>query len=919
MARGSKKQQAKQQNVKQSPDWKALDILVKKGYMQELERVELGRVKNKSDLNFAVSAYKTRYPGIFKGGKSSAFGQISAYIKSKGSARGINAKLQELIDLGKLGQAAAEQQGYKQQSDDLIKKINKIMNKPETQAFMAMDSAIDNLDQIPSGVLNYSQGTYDAFTRPLLLTADGKIKWANLLEMVKGNKQFFGPMRIGLRKLLDTIAGEARALKAQETLITDPLSKSVQDQVDSLYSHVTDFWSAVKQADERTVATSGPIQPYMTRVVNGATVSYPTSFKDDTKVEVKSPSGKGSTTFTMSEILTKPTNKATLLTYLNKVTALFGLSNFNQYFTSLRNAMVSSQTNFIRGTTEGSVPKFSSYSTQLISMARQLGQLQAQGKIDRTTYKKLYRQMDGIISKMANLPSGEELSRLGREGLAKLRYRWNIIGHELALISGEISGAATLEKFIKDSNLKDKSRRQLLLVTEKMLQAIEQIPQATEQEKQSAFSTDTDENAFKAFMAQRDLSETLSALRDSRSDKEARLAFAKLVSQDNFRTGWRLATQLANKMGLSTVHNAALAQIAGFRTMMSAKHQEIQLRSSFAVEPIVMYFCKPFSDADATAKAAMRTQGEKYTAVQNGVRTQDIGFVPLNIEATKPTDVLASLPTKVQELSKTQAKARAIAAQKMIAQLMKRYNIVKNMAPAPQATSAFEKPPAAAPAQKQNKIYQANLAKLKKMLKEASYDSTLKNSQVTANGGLNLCGFIDGLTPKYSVASAFQDESKGGRYTDAPLAILDIIDLLFVPVFRSETYYGAPDAGTGVMGTSGYVEAVYSGKAKTQRQKFAGQQGFMAQQKWGPQATPNTGTFLMKRHQLNELGEDTFYAWNANNAEDLRNRYFVSLYPFKLTGEFAELYNKELKTLRGETQIPGQQVDITFVDSLLSL
>lgn len=918
MARGSKKQQAKQQNVKQSPDWKALDILVKKGYMQELERVELGRVKNKSDLGFAKSAYKTRYPGIFKGGKSSAFGQISAYIKSKGSARGINAKLQELIDAGKLGQAAAQQQGYKQQSDDLIKKINKIMNKPETQAFMAMDSAIDNLDQIPSGVLSYSQGTYDAFTRPLLLTADGKIKWAQLLEMVKGNNQFFGPMRIGLRKLLDTIAGEARSLKAQETLITDPLSKSVQDQVDTLFSNVTDFWSAVKQADQRTVATSGAIHPYMTRVVNGATVSYPTSFTDTTKVEVKSPSGKVETTFTMNEILTKPTNKATLLTYLNKVTALFGLSNFNQYFTSLRNAMVRSQTNFIRGTTEGSVPKFSSYSTQLISMARQLGQLQAQGKIDRTTYKKLYKQMDGIISKMANLPNGEELSRLGKEGLAKLRYRWNIIGHELALISGEISGAATLEKFIKDSNLKDKSRRQLILVTEKMLTSIADIPQATEQEKQSAFSTDTDESAFKAFMAQRDLSETLSALRDSRSDKEARLAFAKLVSQDDFRSGWRLATQLANKMGLSTVHNAAIAQIAGFRTMMSAKHQEVQLRSSFAVEPSVMFFCKPFSDADENARLAMRTQGEKYATVQRGVGNQAVGFVPLNIESTKPTDVLQSLPTKVQELSKTQAKARAIAAQKMLAQLMKRYNIVKNMAPAPQPTSEFDSP-SAAPAQKQNKIYQANLAKLKKMLKEASYDSTLKNSQVTANGGLSLCGFIDGLKPKATVASEFQDRTPRGRYTDAPLAILEMIDLLFVPVFRSETYYGAPQSGTGVMGTSGYVDGVYTGTAKTQRQKFATQQGFIGQQKWGPQATPNTGNFLMKRHQLNELGEDTFYAWNANNAEDLRNRYFVSLYPFKLTGEFAELYNKELKTLRGETQIPGQQVDIGFVDSLLSL
>jgi hypothetical protein len=183
----------------------------------------------------------------------------------------------------------------------------------------------------------------------------------------------------------------------------------------------------------------------------------------------------------------------------------------------------------------------------------------------------------------------------------------------------------------------------------------------------------------------------------------------------------------------------------------------------------------------------------------------------------------------------------------MLSQLMKRYNIVKNMAPAPQPTSEFDSP-SAAPAQKQNKIYQANLAKLKKMLKEASYDSTLKNSQVTANGGLSLCGFIDGLKPKATVASEFQDRTPRGRYTDAPLAILEMIDLLFVPVFRSETYYGAPQSGTGVMGTSGYVDGVYTGTAKTQRQKFATQQGFIGQQKWGPQATPNTGNFLMKRH-----------------------------------------------------------------------
>ena len=84
-------------------------------------------------------------------------------------------------------------------------------------------------------------------------------------------------------------------------------------------------------------------------------------------------------------------------------------------------------------------------------------------------------------------------------------------------------------------------------------------------------------------------------------------------------------------------------------------------------------------------------------------------------------------------------------------------------------------------------------------------------------------------------------------------------------------------------------------------------------------ADENAGNFLMKRHELDDLGGDKFYDWNANNVEDLRNRYFASLYPFKLQGEFKKFYDDEMKSARGQTQVTAQQVDLGFLDSLFGL
>ena len=104
MARGSKKQQGFKKSSK--PAYKVITNLINNGYIVAIQDAGLNKVKSQSQLNDAVLFYKAQYPSLFKGGKSSPYNQLLAYVKSTGSARGISQKMVELQNAGKLKKCA---------------------------------------------------------------------------------------------------------------------------------------------------------------------------------------------------------------------------------------------------------------------------------------------------------------------------------------------------------------------------------------------------------------------------------------------------------------------------------------------------------------------------------------------------------------------------------------------------------------------------------------------------------------------------------------------------------------------------------------------------------------------------------------------------------------------------------------------
>ena len=61
----------------------------------------------------------------------------------------------------------------------------------------------------------------------------------------------------------------------------------------------------------------------------------------------------------------------------------------------------------------------------------------------------------------------------------------------------------------------------------------------------------------------------------------------------------------------------------------------------------------------------------------------------------------------------------------------------------------------------------------------------------------------------------------------------------------------------------------------------------------------NDEGILTRRFGVNNLGQEFTYKWNPVDAEMLRVRYFVSLYPFSLTNSrFNQIYREELADIK---------------------
>ena len=866
--------------------WKALNHLISKGYITEVE--DIAEVKSQSGVSDLLYKYKKRNPNIMAG-KGSAFDRIVSYINrkgGKGSLRGVKALINELELAGKLQSGRRQQRRGKAQKNKMLSAAQALVGKPS----FAQAAAFADMIGVEGG-MQYSGPAFEFNAKPFLVNSTGQIDWNDITGLLENiNKassssgisgpQLWGPARLALRKLASVIQQETQSLTGRLRYYNqDTLTPEMNTLAEQYKRHVAAFVEGCISAFNATQKTQ----------LGGIARSYNYTVDKNTEIKVGDKNQ-----FTLGELVSSSVStKAELIEFLASVATLFSKdSSFggnSMIFQVLRSQMAQRQDawagSLFAEASNGTLAPTAQLGNRLVSAAQNIDALRTAGQIDTTEYKKLETKGLSLVNEAKSIVLPANIGFGGRGAsreLAGIKYQFAIVGRKITMFNQEIVEAGAIDAVLKNKEIAGKTRRHFLLSLQSDYDIVKDNSKASTTEEAAAFGSVTLQAAEKSIAAMTSvtiLSQTIAQLKQSHGDKQARLIMARLFLNTNYSAGWSDAVKLAGFVGLKTFRKEAQSQMLAYQECYKPDHMKRQILTTFAVDPGQMYKTPPLEGVSGILDAANKF----FTVKKDGLQAK-IGFIGIEVPSTEdPRLVLSGLPDAVRRLTKQHAKARALAAGQYLKALMEKYQIVKGQAKfgAGGVIGGGD----------QTNIYKNHLARFKKMLASASYDSTLRNSQVSGSGGLHYCGFISGLLNTASSGV----EVRSNAYSKVPYAIIAAYDLMAEPVFRGETVYPPNAAGQ------------FQSQAMTARSAHAGK--LLTSQTWTQQGgTSSTGSYLTSRHFVDDFGDDQFYNWHAGDAADLRARYFISLYPFKLAGEFKKLFDANMAKLRGDKQIVPQQV-----------
>jgi hypothetical protein len=882
------------QNVRQKAEWKALNYLIDKGFIVEEE--SLKDIKSGRELTQVVAIYTRRHPDVMRG-KGNAFNRMISYINSstkggkKGSLRGISALINELVMSGKLGSGAQKKQSKQQRKQsDLLKAAKKLAGMKSVQQAEAF-ARFTNVNQ----GIKYSAKTYNLFAKPFL-EDNGVVQWSNIASMLDNIKssgisgpQLWGPTRLALRQLQFLIQNKMNALSGIVQYSPDTLNTGTKEMAVQLKSLVKDFLDGCIAAFE-AIKNSGNYN-------TGATIS------DSTQISIPDASGVAQDQFSIADLKAMNVDtKDQVQSFLADLNKLFAnSSNFanagDGKFVNIRRDMATKQTLYGRQLFqdlsdkggEGVIPK-ESLTSQMLLAAQSLDNLRTEGKIDSSQYnilrKKWYKFADAIRSLKVPENLGMSSFNSGSVGLATVVYEYAILNKHISNYISEIGSAAKLDAILQEPSIKDVSRSKLLAQLQADFNAVKGNANATVQEEEKAFASQASSKiaSIKAMKAVNALSNAIYSIEQTKSDKETRIIVARLYLNQAFGEGWPLAKLLGTVVGVKSFKQAAQAQMTGFIKMNNPAHLKMQINSSFAVEP-TFYELSPLN-APAIATQVLAA-AEKFYKVKTLVGVKKISFVGIETPVSQdPRVVLASLPSAVQRLSEDHVKARVGAIQRYLQTLMTKYqrlmsavNVSGVKVGGAQTT--------------QSAVFNSHLEIFKKSLADAKFDSTFKNNQISSVNGLHLVGFVTDIMKEAASGVKSAVGGAGLPYSSVPYALIAAYDLLAEPVFRGDTFYPPTISGAG--NDADPFKGAFQGQSQAARNKYAAQKGWLTQEQGV--------NYLTSRRTVSALGEDVFYPWNPAQAADLRGRYFISLYPFKLAGEMKTYFDANMAVLRGDTPV----------------
>lgn len=847
----------------------ALDALIKKGYIVKTSTLkdmiaypQGGKGSKTGAVNELIEMYSIEYPTLF--GRGSAHQALAEHYSKSKSGAGLSKLFDKLIQEGKI----VPQEGvYKQQDNPLLRSLKSL--KPQMQ--IGSQTIADNALMRPpfNNILADNATTFNRFAKPLLEKDDkGNIVWTSVDQLIAADSEgLFGPARLSLTRLWQVVKGEVVALNSAYQFQSND-SASITDnqkvQLEKLQNNIGALVGMLGGQDISAVATG---------VVNRQKVGDTDTFRQVAE------------TVNLTELANAPISTVGQVKSMLKKAMIFASSkgDFITIWKNVSDGLAKKQSDYNRDLFQRVLSNIDIVPQETIvsllrGIAESIGKARAEGTIDSRDYAKYERRFNELIRGAKSIPTLAKLVELAgssndprvQNTIATKKYAYDILVKKIQKFQTDVGNVSQLKTLIDKLKAAGTTKKQFVEKLQTALDRANDMSKLTKEQKDAilngtAGALTTKEKYQLAVKAVQKLRVALSRVRAARTEQQARTEVAYLTlgsvtfSAADFQTGIETAFTLGDAAVAKDFTSAVKEQKASLTNCQDASYQDKQRMAMFLVDPLFVRNLPPFSTLTGKNQKEMSDIIPFIQSVQQQVGMNLVSPCKLSVpESNDPREVLAKLPSGIRAMGSDQIKARANAASRMLAELAGEYKHIIGLAKSLYTGGTFD--PNA-----QN-VFNANIEEIKKNFSAVNYDKSLRLNSNVGLKGLHYCSLTEG--------GPFQP------LKTAPKAILQYGDLVWFPVFRGDTLY--PE------GATQRTESFTVGTQTFQRQ--------------------NADKILTRRFGVNNLGRNFTYNWNPVDAEMLRVRYFVSLYPFSLNNKkFNQLYREELSLIKTGTKVGAQQ------------
>lgn len=811
-----------------------------------------------------VKFYHDMYPAMFKKGKAGT--RLEKYISSQKGRLEIKAQLEKYQDEGLLDlpdvRFSLQQQDSKMQDLDLSGGIFK--------ALEAKDSPFKKSDQSIEGTLypyalpqsgpqsNYFQSLIDEDRSD---DENPRVKYETLQTLLGKDKKFAGPVRVLAAQYVKDIRFNA------ESLINDIESRiySVDQEVPRRTQH------KVKDLLNKAISLIDII------------VSQNLDVTSDTLIEIPSNSSLSLNDVTMSGLRNaivagaasadRELMKIGLQSALVLINGKIGDDPASNAWNSARKKMIETQGSSVYELRDAIVSRTLYDRSAVANRLREVYQLarsmKNSGGLTEKNYKAAERDLMSIRKQADALPtSGQLLDSLNDGDISRVRdaqYKEMIINQKLQNLKIELSTATSVAAAMRQMKLDGFTAQNAVEQLTKLYNAVSEVLVIKPEDLKEDFPQYTSTQLSGAKQAVRAVQAALTKAK--RSGLEGAIhsyLYLKERKDKVFGDNLKIAYTLASSKTTSQMATVVSAQKSGLQSAKSTATDRVVKYYMAGTPYMLNTFMKDLSDAaqQKINAATILISDEKMSKMFGS------DALPRFTEFEQdPRKILAALPVKVRNMTRSQSSALAKATTSFLAGLFNRFTTVIN------TQQNMMKGGASFPQLQKTKQRQVDL--LVEMLNDAKIDSSNRIKELPKHScGLHYVGFM----PKSSTGAM-----------KPTVAVCSPDDLLVHQIFKGDTYINKESRG-----------------GKFERQ------GYAMNKRFPMTKTVDGTTYLARRPITDAMGQTKLIDWSPIDAEDLRNKYFIAMYPFDLRNkELNRMYQSELSNKKVDA-ISTQDVLVTF-------